>query len=1482
MAGGVRWGPGGRALLVALALITVLVGSAGPSAAASPYDLRGAWDWALTNLDCKVGTTCAPLSEGRLTITRQDPRTGTVTGTWKLKTLTWRVSGRVSGDQVTLALKPTSKDTSPGTATGTLTMEDGVLVLRGELETPGSRAGILSRLVRPVAPAGAGGGTRPSATFVMCDRDLTTAPEDALLECTAMVADASAQPDSTTPTGTVSWTADVGAIAPGSCQISQPTIGGTAWCAVTLRGTAAELPLGVALPVTASYAGDTVYRPSEGSPDLYGGPTPDVSEELGEDCNPAWIPAPTTSCGDPIDPATGNLALTAVDLAVGGRGPGLFLTRTYNALVSGDRAATTGRFGAGWSDCYGARAVREGDERVTIVLGSGATVPFTAAGKRWTPPTWVSATLVTGPRKGLVLTFADGGRLTFDRSGRLLSIDDRTAEPVRLSYADDGTLAAATDASGRSLTFTSDAAGRITGATDPAGRTVAYAYDDAGDLVTFTDVTGGITRYAYRDHRLVSVTTPDGASATMAYDAQGRVTQQVDPLGGRLALEYRGAFPDLVTMTTDGTGARRLLEHHAGVLVREVEGYGGTAPSTTHHRYDEGLRLAATIDPLRDLWRLERDAAGNVTRAVDPLGNATTATWTDHHDPLTMTTPMGVVTAYRYDDRGLLTGMTVAAGTPAEASIGVAHDDPDHPGDVTSITDPMGATTTWTYDAHGDPVRVTDALGGARSATYDILGQILTTTDPLGATTTLTRDIRGDVIAVTDATGATTTMHYDAVGRLTALVDALGAQTSVGWDAAGRPMELSTADGSSASATRDPIGNLLAQTDPLGATSASTWDDHGRPTSWTDPLGNTWELAWDLADRLASTRDPDGLVTTPTYDAAGRLVGLAWSDGGPPVTFVHDADGRRIAMTDGSGTSTDAYDERGRLVRATDGAGRVRTFTWDADGRLLAQGYPDGPIVERTYDALGRQTAIADGLGHTSRFTWDAAGRLSGATLGNGVTTTWTWDAVGRPLGTASTSPGSAQPFSTQAWTRDAAGRPTTIAEDGAAPVPVTYDARGRLTNLGGQAFVLDAAGRLTTLRDRILDYDQAGRLRSAGSGAASDPFTYDAAGNRLTGGGMTATWSGGRLVAVGTTAGTTTYQYDGDGMRTSAADPDGTIRTFDWSPGPTGPLLLSDGRSRFVYGPGGVPLEQIAADGTVAWFHVDPSGNVRALSGEDGRPVATFAWDAYGMPTGRTGTVDTPLGFHGRYTEPVSGLQLLPARAYDPGTGQLLGLDPSVMATHHPYAFAANDPLDLTDPSGAAPVPSQAALLAAGANDFIAANADPATAYTVLAGHGVLQGGSGRFQVPAGTTIVFHSPAGTGITDELGWMVERGQPTPMETRYGPGSWVPDYTLAPPTGLVVMPTSITVEWFTSELHSLLKPNMGTVHWAACRSADQKRTFRVEQRKDGTKAWVLATHPGGPVWDVDQRLYRDATVGGSALVDDPAWFDWDSLHVLPGA
>jgi RHS repeat-associated protein len=234
-----------------------------------------------------------------------------------------------------------------------------------------------------------------------------------------------------------------------------------------------------------------------------------------------------------------------------------------------------------------------------------------------------------------------------------------------------------------------------------------------------------------------------------------------------------------------------------------------------------------------------------------------------------------------------------------------------------------------------------------------------------------------------------------------------------------------------------------------------------------------------------------------------------------------------------------------------------------------------------------------------------------------------------------------------------------------------TYLAQfGAAGNEAGQlaeprALALDAAGNLwmaDTGNDRVQEwqteytttyaYDQAGNLASvqrpeAGTASINEAFAYDATG-----------------LLTAKTSGLSTQH-------------------LAWDASTPLPLLLNDGEKSYVYGPNGLPIEQISSGEKPTYLHHDQLGSTRLLTDASGKTSASFSYAPYGELEGTTGTATTPLAFAGQYTDAETGLQYLRARFYDPGTGQFLSRDPLQALTREPYAYAADNPANLVDPEG-------------------------------------------------------------------------------------------------------------------------------------------------------------------------------------------------------
>jgi RHS repeat-associated protein len=129
-------------------------------------------------------------------------------------------------------------------------------------------------------------------------------------------------------------------------------------------------------------------------------------------------------------------------------------------------------------------------------------------------------------------------------------------------------------------------------------------------------------------------------------------------------------------------------------------------------------------------------------------------------------------------------------------------------------------------------------------------------------------------------------------------------------------------------------------------------------------------------------------------------------------------------------------------------------------------------------------------------------------------------------------------------------------------------------------------------------------------------------------------------------------------------------------------PLLLSDGIRDFIFGPDGLPVEQVTGSTAQFLLH-DQAGSTRAIANAGGTFVGTYTYGPYGQQLTHTGAASSPFGWAGQYTDATNGLVFLQARWYDPTTERFLSVDPLTAVTGEPYGYADDDPIDGSDPTG-------------------------------------------------------------------------------------------------------------------------------------------------------------------------------------------------------
>ncbi|EMI28555.1 Rhs family protein [Rhodopirellula europaea SH398] len=652
-----------------------------------------------------------------------------------------------------------------------------------------------------------------------------------------------------------------------------------------------------------------------------------------------------------------------------------------------------------------------------------------------------------------------------------------------------------------------------------------------------------------------------GVVNTLAYDASDRLITQVTA-AARMDGGTEVATPEIASTTT--------YTYVTGTNDIESIDWDG---SVTSYAYDyRGRRVATFVTPKQTLpppppgepgTRLQTSVvyAGNqVFYQEDSTGRKTYHAY-DETDARLIRRVQGLVPEYELDDFDEVLAET--RDSSANADFLITEITYDAAGQRTSMTDPRGIETTYTYDSRSRPTVTIAAAGTALAARtetdYDLASNVVAVRSPRyfdssdtegyeKTEQTSTYTPSGQVATQTDAAGtaiaATESFTYDLLGRQTQRIDAgsnvwkthyedccgtviasenpLGHGSIVRKDSAGRTVhQVTYEDYASQSSTLD---------DPVDAKTlrevTTKYDGRGRPVART-----TWLVARGLVDvtdppiaGLGSVSAADGLTEQYLYDDdLTDGVGLDNATGVTPLigsTAVSLADAlTKLADTTangGAGVSFDS-DATGSARVTINPEGEVRFSISDGAGRSVMSGMIDDSsdlitwncnVHDQTESIAGFGTVLAsqsvNALGHVRKSLTDAAGRTIQSIDALGEITSYEYDASGNQLKVR--DPNGVG----QDCLYDALGRDTQCTDTASGVTQSGYDLAGnKVSSTDAKSntttYVFDARGRQIKQIDRLsgeteFAYTDTGQLASLTD--AEDQvtsYTYDVAGTKLT-----------------------------------------------------------------------------------------------------------------------------------------------------------------------------------------------------------------------------------------------------------------------------------------------------------------------------------------------------------------------------------------------
>lgn len=946
------------------------------------------------------------------------------------------------------------------------------------------------------------------------------------------------------------------------------------------------------------------------------------------------------TAGDPIDLKTGEFTHAETDIGISDIVP-ITISRNYRPHDLQRR-----EFGIGTSWNWGYTLNRPDTttyDIIDLVLPTGSSVRFNRISGNGNQGEWRQAgsnTKFTGAilktvydsdptqpwGRGFLLTLRDGSRMQFSSYNdiRVRWIEDRHGNRTSLTYSA-GLVTKIVSPSGRTLSIDYDSSNRIQTITDQNNRVWTYIYNANGLLqdVVYPDTTA--KHYAYQTrlesgtlayHRIESITDQKNQQILLnEFEvvngiATGRVIKQTQADGGTIQINYAHADNGVTgTLVTEPDGSQRRI-------VFAATGF-----------YPQSETLAYGT-PLAQTYLYERNAYGQLTATVDPLGRRTE-------------------TLYNTD--GLVARVTALASTAQSRAVEMTY---NGDGDLATVTDPLNRTTMFDYTARC-LASVTDPLN--RSATFacNAAGQLTRITDPLNRTTVMAYD-GYDLASVTDPLGRVVRFRYDQLGRLIATEDGRGNIVRREYDTLGRLKKAIDAKGQAVEYGYDANSNLAAVLLPNGNGVTYTFDARNRPLTRVDALSQTETWIYDAADRVKTYRDRNNQLTQFDYDALGRLQ-LTTHPDGSTLTATFDAGNRLRTLVDTAGVGTLGWDYNAfdQVIAATGPQGTV-SYDYDGVGRRMEMTVASQPTVTYSYDNGDRLQLITQGS-ELVDFDYDTADRLTQLTLPNGVKTGYAYNLTDQVTGIAWLKADDS-PIGDLGYGYDSIGRLTAQTGSYASQtLPAAssganaFDDNNRQTQYNGQTLSYDANGNLTGDGTRTYVWNsrnQLTQIQQGGNTLAS--YQYDALGRRIS----------------KTEAGTTTgYLYDGaDAVQETQG---ATIN----------PLLT------------GLGIDQRYArndSGGRTYFLTDHLGSTRALTDATGNVVNRYDYTAYGQ-TSQTGSgFSNPYQYTGRERD-VTGLYYYRARYYQPDMGRFISEDSYGFAAgdNNFYAYALGNPISYNDPSG-------------------------------------------------------------------------------------------------------------------------------------------------------------------------------------------------------
>lgn len=740
--------------------------------------------------------------------------------------------------------------------------------------------------------------------------------------------------------------------------------------------------------------------------------------------------------------------------------------------------------------------------------------------------------------------------------------------------------------------------------------------------------------------------------ATVTYlDANARTVNTVQP-GGHLTTTWFDGFGNTVGELSAGNRMRALDAHSADDAASEAQIAARLADTKVYST--DGQNLLETFGPEHDIML----QSGILVRGR-------------------------VHTRYSYDEGAPGTGGPYNLITSERTSVSYI--------DAGQTVDADTHVSTTQYDwTLQQPTHTTvdpDGLDLTTRTTYDAAGQVISTTAPAGGSASNTPATR----VTTYYTATSTSTHPECNNHpewdgLVCRVET-GGQPETG---AALPATATTYDmfGQPRSTSEKTVAGELRRTEMTRDSAGRKSEVSVTVTSQDEPVENRRNVYDRVSGQLARTQSINGggSITAEivrSYDALGRITSYTDADANA-ATRTFEVGGRPETESDGKGTRTFAYDggdeRRGLLTMVVDSQAGTFTASYDADGNVRSQTWPNGIEVTIVTNEVGvatnitysrsscgsddctifmeaaRSTGRGEWVSKTSTlsqqsYDYDAAGRLTSVrdiVSGQCHTRQYGYDSASNRTALIEYQPESGTnscqadvSSSTRGWEYDSADRVT-----GAGYV---YDSLGRTR-------VQPASDTVTGGGDVEISYYANDMVRSITQGSRSATYTLGIVGNR------TRSW------IDSATGSTKRHHYSGDS--------DKPAWTEEGNGAYTRPVAA-------IAGIAGIFSSSAGMD----WLITNLHGDIVAGIDESGTGLSYISeHNEFGIPRNHAEAGVRRYGWLGgeqRSADNPAGFISMGARLYNPMTARFSSVDPVYGGNANSYDYCSGNALNCADTDG-------------------------------------------------------------------------------------------------------------------------------------------------------------------------------------------------------